>query len=303
MKVGVILASLGRPDDLAHVGDHLARQTQPPEVVILSLERPEDAPSPVPQGVEILYGPRGLCAQRNRGIEAALGRCDVVVFFDDDYVPSKRAIAAISDLFEGHLDVAGATGKVLADGVASGGVPYETARAIVEAYDETEAPATPWIRDVATAYGCNMAFRMSAVTDLRFDERLPLYGWQEDVDFAGRLRLKGRMVATDAFAGVHCGVTRGRMPGKRLGFSQMVNPVYLVRKGSMRPAHALTLMTKNFLANHAKMFAPEAHIDRRGRAVGNWLGLGAILKGRSDPMSVLELDAGRAPTSPGAKSL
>jgi GT2 family glycosyltransferase len=148
-----------------------------------------------------------------------------------------------------------------------------------------------------------MAFRMSAVTDLRFDERLPLYGWQEDVDFAGRLRLKGRMVATDAFAGVHCGVTRGRMPGKRLGFSQMVNPVYLVRKGSMRPAHALTLMTKNFLANHAKMFAPEAHIDRRGRAVGNWLGLGAILKGRSDPMSVLELDAGRAPTSPGAKSL
>ena len=37
-------------------------------------------------------GPRGLCAQRNRGVKAIADRCDVVVFFDDDYLPARCAL-------------------------------------------------------------------------------------------------------------------------------------------------------------------------------------------------------------------
>jgi hypothetical protein len=38
--------------------------------------------------------PRGLCRQRNRALELLAGRCDVVIFFDDDFVPSPDYLAA-----------------------------------------------------------------------------------------------------------------------------------------------------------------------------------------------------------------
>jgi GT2 family glycosyltransferase len=289
MRVAVIMASLGRPRELAHVLEDLRRQTLQPAVVVLSLEKIEDAPADLPGDVEVILGPRGLCAQRNRGLDAVAGRCDVVMFYDDDYAPSRHALEGAARTFADHPDVVGATGLVLADGVGSGGMEYDEARRIVDAHDALASPPTPTLSDCSVAYGCNMAFRASAVVDLRFDEQLPLYGWQEDVDFAGRILQRGRMVVTNAFAGVHCGVTRGRMPGRRLGFSQIVNPVYLMRKGSMRRSHAITLLLKNMAMNHAKAIAPEPYIDRRGRMIGNWLGLAHLLSGRADPMRVLRL--------------
>lgn len=289
IKVAVVMASLGRAAELAHALAHLADQTQPPSLIILSLEKPEDAPSYIPAGVEVVMGPRGLCAQRNRGLRALGDRADVVAFFDDDYVPSRTAIEGIARTFAAHPDVVGATGQVLADGVGSGGVEYEEAKQIVEVFDVAALTPTYKIKDVDSAYGCNMAFRTRAIQDLAFDEKLPLYGWQEDVDFAGQVRRKGRMIITDAFSGVHCGVTRSRMPGKRLGFSQVVNCVYLMRKGSMTPAHGIIQVSKNVLANHVKALAPEEYVDRRGRAMGNWLGLAHVIAGRADPMAVLQL--------------
>jgi hypothetical protein len=50
-------------------------------------------------------------------------------------------------------------------------------------------------------YGCNMALRMADVGDLRFDEALPLYGWQEDIDFTMRLARRGRLVSTGLVSG------------------------------------------------------------------------------------------------------
>jgi len=292
LRIGVILASLGRPAELGHVLDHLSTQTEPPSVVVLSLEKLEDAPAQMPSGVKVVLGSRGLCAQRNRALDIIVDECDVVVFYDDDYVPSKNSIKGVSELFERHPDVVGATGKVLADGITSGGIDYSEAHRIVEEFDARpiHRQECPHVADIATAYGCNMAFRTTAVANLRFDERLPLYGWQEDVDFAGRVRKLGRMVATDAFVGVHCGTYRSRMAGQRTGFSQIVNPIYLMRKGSMRPQHALTLIAKNVIANHVKMIRPEWYVDRKGRARGNWLGIYHILSGRADPMAVLEIE-------------
>ena len=97
------------------------------------------------------------------------------------------------------------------------------------------------------------------------------------------------VVETDAFAGVHRGVSSGRMPGTRLGYSQIANPVYLMRKGTMGAGHALGLMARNFVANHVKAVAPEKHIDRRGRMRGNWLALAHAAQGRMSPEKVLQL--------------
>jgi hypothetical protein len=258
-------------------------------VIVMSVEKQADLPTPLPAGIEVVMGPRGLCAQRNRGVRAIAGRCDVIAFFDDDYLPARTAVEGMAGLFGAEPDVVGATGEVLADGVLKGGLGFADATAILECYDAAPPPAAEPLKDIQTAYGCNMAFRVSAMGRVAFDERLPLYGWQEDVDFAGQIRHFGRVVKTNAFAGVHRGVSNGRTSGLPLGFSQIVNPIYLVRKGTMRWQHAASLMCGNLVANHAKALRPEPHIDRAGRARGNWLGLAHIFSGKLDPSRMLEL--------------
>ena len=294
MKVGVVIATLGRPEAAAQVLERLRRQTLAPARVVLSVEKADDLPTddtalqPGP-AVEVVFGSRGLCAQRNRGMARVLDDCDVVVFYDDDFLPSHRSLEGVAELFASHPDIVGATGRVLADGVSRGGLRWDEAQGVVDRYDA--APdAPPWTAtDLGWAYGCNMAFRCRAAAGLRFDERLPLYGWQEDVDFAGQIARRGRVVRTNAFAGVHVGVTKSRSAGVRLGFSQIVNPVYLVRKGTMRAPHAARIMTRNLIANHVRALAPEPYIDRLGRLRGNWLGVLHLLAGRLDPERISSL--------------
>jgi GT2 family glycosyltransferase len=214
----------------------------------------------------------------------------VLVFFDDDFLPCDDALAGIARAFAENPDIVGATGRVLRDGVTNGGLQYEESLGILTAHQSNPAPEALFYCDIDAVYGCNMAFRLSAIQELRFDETLPLYGWQEDVDFAGQLLSKGgRVVKTNAFSGVHRGVTRGRTPGTALGFSQIVNPIYLMKKGTMRPAKALNLMARNFIANHVKSVRPESFVDRAGRVRGNWLGLFHVMAGKMDPAQILRL--------------
>lgn len=286
--VGVIIASLGRSDILGSLLVDLDRQTMRPARIILSVITADD----LPQGwrtyanVEALIGPKGSCVQRNAGIDHLDDACDIILFCDDDYVPSRFAIERIATLFAGNPDVAGATGHLLADGVNSLGITPADARTMLDSYDERAAPAATPYRDLDGLYGCNMACRASAIGAVRFDERLRLYGWQEDIDFSARVRPRGRIVKSFAFAGVHCGVKTGRSRGVRIGYSQVVNPVYLVRKGTMNWRYAFKIVFRNVAANHWRALGAEPWVDRIGRVRGNWIGLVDVLRGRLTPERV-----------------
>jgi GT2 family glycosyltransferase len=286
MNIAIVVASMNRAEEIGQLLASLARQTVPAARIILSVVSPADLPADLPPGVEIVMGPAGLTMQRNRGLDLVLPGCDIVAFFDDDFIPARDALSGMASLFATHPDVVSATGLVLQDGVKAGGIGYQAALQAVLAYESAPAPALN-NQEILWAYGCNMAFRAAAVREMRFDENLPLHGWQEDMDFAARMATRGRVIKTNAFAGVHRGVNKGRSPGFSLGFAQMVNPAYLVTKGAMTPKKAATLMVKNFLANHVKSLRPEPFIDRRGRVLGNWLGLFCILRGRADPKMIL----------------
>ena len=188
MQISVVIASLGRPSEIKSLADLLHRQVHQPNRVILSVERPEDVPDDLPPHIEIIYGSRGASVQRNRGIDLALGGCDLVAFLDDDYVPSKYFLLGAVSLFTLNADIAGATGLVLADGVTSGGIGMDGALATIQEYENSSSDFAVKMVDVCYAYGCNMVFRASAISDIRFDENLPLYSWQEDVDFAARVQ-------------------------------------------------------------------------------------------------------------------
>lgn len=284
-EVAAIIASTGRPESLSTAIRHFSSQSQPPAKIILSVASPDDLPPDLADHPNVLHviGPKGLPAQRNTGLRSLPAGVEVVAFFDDDYIPSSRCIEDIAGFFDSHPDVAGATGLLLADGINSSGISTEDAEALVRRHDAGGETNASIRKDLEGLYGCNMAFRRSMMDGIWFDERLKLYGWQEDIDFAAQLLGRGRLVKTHAFAGVHQGVKGGRTSGIRLGYAQVINPLYLARKGTMKPLYAGKLIAKNLLANHAKIWRPEPWVDRSGRVKGNWIAIVDALRGRLHP--------------------
>jgi len=291
LSVAVVIASLGRPDLLNCMIKRMAAQSVPPKLLLFSTVTPQDLPEDFveTEHVKAIFAPKGLTRQRNAALDLIGESCDIVLFYDDDFVPSLHAIENVSRFFAAHPDVVGATGHVLADGIKTEGISREDARKIVAARDAQGGYPDDIVCECDGLYGCNMAYRTSAVRDIRFDERLRLYGWQEDVDFAGALKGRGKIVWTRAFAGVHQGSKHGRTPGIRLGYAQIINPLYLVGKGTMPLGFALKLMSRNVLANHGKILFPEPWVDRLGRTKGNWIGLFDAVRGRLTPERIEEL--------------
>lgn len=283
-KVAVVVATRGRPEVVSATVRHLlATQTLVPAQVVVSCINAEDAGDLVEmEGVSVVTGPAGLPAQRNTALAALAPDTGIVAFFDDDFVADRNWLASAAQTFRDEASVIGFTGRVLADGIKGPGLGFEEALGIVAAADDDCDWA--WIEPYSP-YGCNMAFRASAIGDLRFDERLVLYGWLEDRDFAAALaRARGGRLAKSADArGVHMGVKGGRVSGDRFGYSQIVNPVYMLRKGTMTTGQLVDHIFRNVASNLVGAARPEPFIDRRGRLRGNIRGAADVLRGRIEP--------------------
>jgi hypothetical protein len=289
MQIAVGIASAGRPQMLREVLGEIGKQSRLPDGLIVCVPGPEDAPQcpqerPIP---EIIFGPRGLTRQRNEILRHAAA-FDIMVFFDDDFVPERSYLAEVEDVFTRHADVALVTGLVIADGILGPGLDIGAARSLLAA-DRTAA--ADQLDDVLNGYGCNMAIRLAPVLahGYSFDERLPLYGWLEDLDFSRQLAGCGRIVKMAAARGVHLGVKGGRQSGRRLGYSQIANPLYLVRKGTCPWRTAARLISRNLAANCVRSFRPEPYIDRVGRVVGNLMAVCDLVGGRLDPQRILKM--------------
>jgi GT2 family glycosyltransferase len=291
MRIAVVIATTGRPDVVERTAPLWARQSRPFDAMIISAAAAGDVgPSArAIAGCSVVLGPKGLCAQRNTALNALAGACDVVVFADDDYVPSRRFLEQTETILAANSDIVALTGHVLADGINTAGLSFETALHVVEEADSLPPPSRFTIIPAAHAYGCNMAIRVSAAPDLRFDERLPLYAWMEDLDFSRRIARVGRVARAMELLGVHMGVKSGRQSGVRLGYSQVANLAYLARKGSMPWSEALTQIARNVIANCVRVLKPEPWVDRQGRLRGNLLALRDGLAGVQSPERVLEL--------------
>ncbi|WP_211875330.1 glycosyltransferase family 2 protein [Plastoroseomonas arctica] len=270
----------------------MAGQTRPADAVIICPAHPDDfderAAASIGLPITAIRSRPGSCAQRNAILDRS-SEFNLVVFFDDDFLPANTFLAECERLFAEAPDIVVATGRVLVDGIHGPGLSVAEGRAILERDDGSDAEAPPTA--IYNAYGCNMAFRMAAIdaNATRFDEAMPLYAWQEDVDFCRRLAPLGRIVRSPALRGVHLGSKRGRSSGIRFGYSQIANPLYLVRKGSVHRSWALRLMLRNLAANMAGSLRPPALVDRRGRLRGNLIAFRDLLRRRMAPDRILEL--------------
>jgi GT2 family glycosyltransferase len=269
--------------------EHLDGQTRAPDEVIVSAP---DETHVLPFKaktfpISYVFGRQGLCAQRNQALDRALDRSDIITFFDDDFLPADQYLDRLTSAFEEHPDWTVIMGHAVADGSRNAGYTFEEGLAALRSAERQEQ--SPRVSDHVGAYGCNMSVRSSKVGDLRFDERLVLYGWQEDIDFTSQLRKHGRIIGANFIYGVHLGIKSGRVSGLRLGYSQIVNPIYLIRKGTVPPRFALEQMGRNILANLIKSVWPEPYIDRWGRLKGNLLALTHLIRGRITPEYILKL--------------
>jgi GT2 family glycosyltransferase len=287
MRLVVVIPTLGRREQVARLVAFLSHQSRLPDEVVVSAPDPSHValPAETPFPVRALYGPRGLCAQRNTALADLGRRCDIITFFDDDFIPAPDYLGRVADAFAGNPEFAVVMGRVIRDGATSAGIDWPVALDAL-AQPDVEPPGQEVVDHVG-AYGCNMSIREHLIGDMRFDERLVLYGWQEDIDFTSRLRARGRVVCVTAVRGVHLGLKAGRVSGVRFGYSQVVNPIYLIRKRSVPAGFALRLMPRNLAANLVRSFRPEPYVDRRGRLRGNLLGLSHVMRGRIEPEHVL----------------
>ena len=289
MKIAVIIATTGRAELLGLTVAHLGRQVRRADrVIVAGVTEADTAGVEDAAGfpVEVIHCARGLPRQRNAGLRQLAGGADVVVFFDDDFVPAHDYLAVLEHEFSARPELVGATAVLLADGIKSPGISFGHAAAMIDA---RQAPAELAERPLPALYGCNLCIRLAAAKDLWFDEALPLYGWQEDVDFSFQLGRKGTLIYTNQLAGVHLGAKGGRTSGKRLGYSQIANPVYLLRKKTIPSRLALRLMIRNLLANCARSIWPEPYVDRFGRLHGNIEALVDLARGRIHPERILQL--------------
>ena len=299
LKVAIAIATTGRPAILTETLREVARQTRRPDHVAIcpaeDVDVDREAVAALALPVAYSHGDKGASAQRN-ALLRDMPAVDIVLFLDDDCFLAPDYVAETVAMFEREPDVMLATGALIADGANGPGFTPAEARAMIAAALEQRSPTSerttaPALEPVFCGYGCNMAVRWSALVGrgLWFDENLPLYSWAEDVEFSRQVAPYGRLVKSGALQGVHLATKRGRTSGLRFGYSQVANQVYLRRKGVITTKLALIYGGRNVLANLRGLIRSEAYIDRRGRLVGNILGLVDLARGRSSPMRILDL--------------
>ena len=293
LTIAIGIATRGRPGILKETLADLAGQSRPPAGILVAYSEPVDigdAPEQFPE-VRFLQGMTGSCVQRNALLEAAGNHYDLILFMDDDFYLHRDYLLRMEEVFRTRADVQGATGKVIADGAVGPGFTVEYARSRIRAIGHVPHAGEQSPPTVFNTYGCNMAFRLATIERerLRFDENLPAYGWYEDIDFSRRFLPFGSLVEVAGAQGVHLGVKVGRTSGKRLGYSQVANPIYLARKGSYTWLRATGSIARRLLSNAVHSILPESYLDRRGRMRGNLLALWELAAGRLRPDRILNM--------------
>lgn len=289
LSLAVVIASAGRPELLTEVLGSLAAQDGIAFQVVVTVPDESSLPrdSTMLDGIRVVTGKRGASAQRNAGLDS-LENVDVVAFFDDDSVLRPDWLRRAVDFLAQNRSVVGLTGKVVLDGAVSGEIPRDVAARALEI--SAAQPVSGMWRLWSELYGCNFAYRMDRAPHLRFDERLPLYSWLEDHDFARRLMRIGDLAKVDDCVIVHrAAASGGRQSHVRLGYSQVMNPVYLYTKGSFTLALALTHFGRRVAKNVALSFFGSARHLRRERLHGNALALHDIARRRITPERILDL--------------
>lgn len=193
MTFSLILATLGRTDELSTFLDSLRAQRGVSYELILIDQNPDDRLTAVLEpfkhtfAITHLRSLPGLSKARNLGLCHTTG--DVVAFPDDDCQYPPALLTSVAAFFAERPDVAGLTGRALDEqGQVSAGRPDPKTGFI--------DPLNVWRRGVSVS----IFLRRQALTGVRFDEALgagACWGSGEETDFLVQLLERGAQLVYD----------------------------------------------------------------------------------------------------------
>lgn len=300
MKAFVVVATKGRASLALQALSTLKGQTHAIEHIVFVGSEPSDIagldahPQYSAASVSLILSEAGSSTQRNAGLNllSSMTRDEdpshwFVGFFDDDFRLAPDWMSHCREAFLSDPHLVGVGGTVLADGATSH--PVSESQALDFIGSRRPPLKHTWSgarRDMPDLYGCNMAYRGTVARTDRFDADLPLYGWLEDVDYSVRASQKGTLRHIPECRGVHLGTSSGRTSGVRFGYSQVANPLYLIKKGTLPVRKGSRTLLRNMLSNGKNTLFRNQSRDYTGRLRGNFMAIKDLFRGHCHPTRV-----------------
>jgi hypothetical protein len=199
----------------------------------------------------------------------------------------------MSQLFKSDPELIVASGHMLADGGRGPMVSRSHAKELCAQAESAEGDSDLLkTKPLDYGYGCNLVVRTAVGKVFRFDENLSLYAWLEDSDYSHRCTHGGKPpVVNMAAECVHLGWRGGRISGRKMGYSQIVNPIYLWRKARVFTLRHLVIQywLRCLVANTVGTFWSKPEEDRLNRLKGNLTAMWQLLNRRCDPSAINQL--------------
>lgn len=285
MALAIIIPSYGRKALLENTLHVLLAHVNAADKIVVVTCRDEDQPAIESPKLIKLNGRKGSCCQRNQGLDFLKTSCqpyEAVLFIDDDIILAADFVENLLHLHSKHPTVSGFTVNVLADGALTGELSFHSAEAIANAWQAPLGFESLILSKVP--YG-GISMKGDLLGQIQFDERLAEYGFMEDLDFFVRLRRFGPTGYAHNCGLVHLAAGSGRTNERKLGFSQIMNPLYLAQKGSLSFTDCLKHISKVMAAN----LCGAINSRRRQRLVGNILAWGYLLRKGTSPEIVAKV--------------
>lgn len=292
IPVVVVVCSSGRPHILHESMVSISAQSEPCDVV-LSVQSPNDVleeTAALPR-VTVVMGSRGSSVQRNRALQSIPHQPECVLFLDDDVELDGDYVRELLAAYRRHPEIAVMNGRNLAHGIHSAGtLDRQTAVSLLEQerarVSDSKAEAAPDLLPMNTSYGCRMSMRGDLLGKVEFDERLVLYGFLEDLDFAIRCLPYGAIAECQRANSVHLEVSADRIGGRQRGYSDIINPLYIWSK---RTGFPLTRALLGSLRRTVRNVRDGVRSGTPSRVQGNLLGWRDAILGRLRPERILTL--------------
>lgn len=281
-RIAYVIATANRREILEETIQFILSGTVVPAQIIVVGAKQEDLPRNPPACVTCHVGCCGLTQQRNLGVSALSDNVDIAALIDDDVFVHEAYSENMLSIFDQNPNTTLVMGHIL----QNGDISLSDARKLILEHQVSAKDRGRYVVTTTTwggVYGANMVMRKSFLDHTKFDERLVLYALMEDVDIGTQARKSGDVGYYFGAPCVHLRTPGGRISAKKLGFSEVMNPVYLARKGSV-PWGVVIIrrMIRQPLVNLARTIL---HQDREKleRFKGNMIALFFVLRGKIQP--------------------
>jgi GT2 family glycosyltransferase len=246
-KIGIVIPTVGRCDELRRMLKSLAGQTRQPHQVLIVGEGEENSkiPAEFPQlNMRFIHLPgSSISDARNRGTEEASPEVQLIAFMDDDIVLEPGALEAMLNFWAAAPDDMGGAScnhmnhpEVMAAGFKSSALVswlgfYSPQKgAVLKSGTHTmigcpsETIYVSWLPTYAVVY------RRDVLADFSFDPWFKGYSYLEDLDFSYRISRNHKLAVVADSCFHHYPSNIGRTEPYKFGKKEVLNRVHFVAK-------------------------------------------------------------------------